>query len=160
MSDSSLLQQLKDIHLPNPIGFWPPALGWWILFGTLPFLVFVVYYLKKPYQAYLLKKQLMQQLNQLEQTYQKKGSAIDSMQKLANLLKRAALMSYPREQVASLHGVDWVNFLQTSVPNYDTSKVMLIMQKSLYQPEINQDISEVFIFARFWLKKQRIICMN
>jgi hypothetical protein len=26
-----LLQQLRDIHVPPPPGWWPPAPGWWIL---------------------------------------------------------------------------------------------------------------------------------
>ncbi len=29
------LQQLKDIHLPVPPGWWPPAPGWWLLFALL-----------------------------------------------------------------------------------------------------------------------------
>ncbi len=160
MADSSLLQKLKDIHVPNPVGFWPPALGWWILLVVLPLLVCGFYYFRKPYQAFLLKKQLIQQLSELELAYRNGESAIHSMQKLANLMKRAALMSYPREQVASLYGADWVNFLQSSVPQYDASRMMLLIQQSMYQPEINEDISDAFVFARHWLRKQRMICMN
>jgi hypothetical protein len=28
---SDLLQQLRDIHVPAPPGWWPPAPGWWFL---------------------------------------------------------------------------------------------------------------------------------
>ena len=26
---------LRDIHLPEAIGLWPPAFGWWILVGAV-----------------------------------------------------------------------------------------------------------------------------
>jgi hypothetical protein len=29
------LQDLRDVHLPDPISWWPPAFGWWMIMGLL-----------------------------------------------------------------------------------------------------------------------------
>ncbi|MEO8327154.1 MAG: DUF4381 domain-containing protein, partial [Nitrospirota bacterium] len=34
-TSSSPLQELRDVHLPDPISLWPPAPGWWITFGLV-----------------------------------------------------------------------------------------------------------------------------
>ncbi len=32
---ADLLQQLRDIHVPEPPGWWPPAPGWWLVGALL-----------------------------------------------------------------------------------------------------------------------------
>jgi cbb3-type cytochrome oxidase subunit 3 len=33
---------LKDIHLPEAISWWPPAIGWWLLLVLIPLTVFIL----------------------------------------------------------------------------------------------------------------------
>lgn len=44
MANTDPLAQLKDIHLPTPIGWWPLAPGWYILMGLILFLVIIFAY--------------------------------------------------------------------------------------------------------------------
>ena len=48
MNPADPLAQLRDIHLPEPVSWWPPAPGWWIvLLLSLAAVVLVIYYLRK-----------------------------------------------------------------------------------------------------------------
>ena len=29
------LKDLRDLHMPDPISWWPPAFGWWMVMGLL-----------------------------------------------------------------------------------------------------------------------------
>ncbi len=106
--------QLRDIHLPPDPGFWPPAPGWWLLAAVL--LVLLIWALRLLWQRMRLHRQrrhILQMLADLEQ--QPDGLMTpQGIARLSLLLRRLALMRYPRHKVAALTGEDWLHFLDES----------------------------------------------
>ena len=46
MQPNNLLEQLKDIYLPQEVSsWWPLAYGWWVVFGLIVFvgILFLIY---------------------------------------------------------------------------------------------------------------------
>ena len=106
--------QLRDIHLPASPDIWPPAPGWWLVATLLLFVIgwglykYLVYrYRQREIQA-MIKK-----LQPIEQRLLKKPDN-ETLAELNILLRRLALMHYPREQIASLNGKNWLEFLDQS----------------------------------------------
>ena len=106
-SDPSDLSNLHDIVLPAPVSFWPPAPGWWILAGAiLAALVLLLVKLALRYRANAYRREALRELAQI-------GAPLDAekAQALSAILKRAALVAFPRADVASLTGAAWSRFL-------------------------------------------------
>lgn len=99
--DDPLSQVLRPLHEPAPIGVWPPAPGWWALTLVLAagcVLAFLWYRSRAPQRAALAE------LKDLE-------TAGASVAVVNRLLKRYALVCFPRSQVAALTGRAWLDFL-------------------------------------------------
>ena len=61
------LAELRDIHLPPEIGWWPPAYGWWILITALLTLtIFAIFFLVKQHRSNLYKRQALRELHALK----------------------------------------------------------------------------------------------
>jgi len=110
MNDAGSLQNLNDIVVPGPVGWWPPAPGWYVL-GAIALIVFVVLAVRqwRRWQGNRYRRQAMLELSEIREKV-----CADSLQQLPVLLKRAALSVWPREDVASLTGRDWHRFLDES----------------------------------------------
>ena len=107
MEDAADLSRLADIVVPPPVPWWPPAPGWWIVAAALlvtaaMLLVATVRHCRR--NAY--RRRALVEIDALEPI----GDAI-SVAALSAVLKRTALVAYPREQVAPLTGSDWRTFL-------------------------------------------------
>ena len=101
------LSGLKDIHIPIEPFWWPPAIGWIVLFLCVLFSVIIgiVVYLiwRKQPKQYALRK--------LKRIYKGSQNTILMARQISVLLKRVALLKYPREKVASLSEEKWGEFL-------------------------------------------------
>lgn len=105
---------LRDIHLPQEIGWWPPAVGWWIL-AILALLL--VYGLTRAYRYFTRRTaptQAARLLNILSQEHDM--PPLEKVRQLSCLLRRLAISTDARSEVAGLHGTAWLNYLDQTVP--------------------------------------------
>ncbi len=114
--DPASLQNLNDIVLPATIGWWPLAIGWYILAAIL--LVAFAWFAHRSLQRWMnnrYRRAALRELRLLAEGVQSVGGRDSSLRQLPILLKRTALAAYPRKQVASLTGKDWHDFLNSKV---------------------------------------------
>ena len=59
------LSQLRDIHLPEAVTFWPPAIGWWLLLALI--LIGLGFIYRQAIIAMIQRRKLANVLDELEQ---------------------------------------------------------------------------------------------
>lgn len=109
------LAQLKDIHLPDPIGWWPMAFSWWVLLFSLSALLFaLVWFLLDRHKRQAYRREALQRFNELQNN--REFTPQQQILQINALLKQVAITAYGRKNVASLNEQAWLKFL------YDTAK--------------------------------------
>lgn len=155
MAQADPLADLRDIHLPSPVEWWPPAPGWWIVAAVVAVLViYGVYRLWRYWRANRYRREAIAQLDALLNRYNEVGDAHQYLDDFQVLLKRVALTRYPRDQVASLTGESWVDFLDKTSGSHEFSmgegQVLVDVN---YQPSPNADIQQLHQLGRLWIKR-------
>lgn len=103
--------QLRDIHLPEPIGWWPPAPGWWLLAALALLLLTTVTLFFIFRRRTRLKRSAQAELLRIRQQYQQHSDDGLTIRQLSALLRRVCISYDRREQVASLTGSAWLHYL-------------------------------------------------
>lgn len=122
----ALLAQMRDIHLPDPPGIWPLALGWWWSLAVLSLLALGLCLLWQGWMRSRLhgpQRHAAQQLKQLRRRSARSDLERSVLlQELSVLLRRVVLSQVPRDQVAPLTGELWLHFLDRLVARKAFSK--------------------------------------
>ena len=105
------LSKLRDIHLPEQVNAWPPAIGWWWMLAGILLLVLIIIALLYRRKQTRLRRQALRQLNALRHSYQKTSHAQHHLRQIGLLLRRVALSRHEYSAIASLTGSDWLTFL-------------------------------------------------
>ena len=150
------LDQLRDIHLPEPVSWWPPAPGWWLLaLSVCALLGWLLTWLYRRYRANSYRREALHQLQQL----QSDSDPQEQLQALFILLKQTANCAYPNRQPSSLAIEPFVEFLRFSCDQSVFSQPTGELQTLLYAKqtsEQSQDIEALFEDARIWIKAHMV----
>lgn len=117
--------QLRDIRGLDPVSWWPPAPGWWLLAGSLLLLILLAWRWRASLRLRIPPIPVLRigswrwdagrQLRALRQraaTQDPKLTASD----LSELLRRVAMARLGREACAGLAGEDWLAWLADQDP--------------------------------------------
>lgn len=116
---------LRDIHLPDPIHWWPPALGWWILISIILMFLIIFYGIIYRIKGNQLRKISLIMLDSIESDYKIHKNVYRLTGELSALLRRVSLalserrvkLALQNENIAGLTGEAWLRFLERDFPN-------------------------------------------
>ena len=151
MSDlTEALKDLKDVHEPAAIVFWPTAPGWWLLIFLFAASIIGVYCWKK-YRKPPYKKLAQTALKQLHNEYKLNGDKTAFIQSLSILIRRIALVVYG-QQVSRLTGDQWLKFLnETGNTDVFTAGAGKILIDAPYQFSPNVDVKNLLVITKHWV---------
>ena len=109
---ADILSDLRGFHWPEPVSWWPPAPGWWIVAVLLVILTaMVIVRIGRRRRRLAATWAALAELAALRSAYESPTDGAALARELSQLLRRFALVRFPRREVAGLAGKAWLAFL-------------------------------------------------
>lgn len=132
--------QLGDIKEPDPIPYSYDTLGWKIVFALL--VLVLLFGLYKWYMAYKKKQYLRDAVQHIQSlSTQPDLSLAQYINAILITLKRTAMQTFGRNEVAALHGKDWLQFLDDKVKQSNFSADETAILQAVYKDSVDADSS-------------------
>jgi hypothetical protein len=133
---------LRDIHLPEPVSWWPPAPGWWLLLICIAVIIAGIVLFRKIRKRRLLKRTVLAELDIIRRRY------------------HDSISFYQRENSASLTGAAWLQHLDNTAQRKDFEKGNgSILATAPYLPadsQIDVDFDDLLSLCEDWLSIQPV----
>jgi len=103
---------LRDLHLPEMIGWWPLAPGWWFLIVLVASgLGYLLYQSFMKWRQNAARRIALKELARIQSEFKQGVDDISLAIELSELLRRTMLAYAPRNEVAGLTGESWLRWL-------------------------------------------------
>jgi len=167
------LAGLRDIHLPEPVSWWPPAPGWWLL-ALLVLLISaaVIGWLRwrkaqqakaKVFSQHEMIDQALLEIDRLQQLTSSGADVHRTVTELSGLLRRVAMRldvsqggQGEQTDIAGLSGESWLAWLDgqwdSNTFSQDAGRQLL---DAPFQRDGEVDIAALLEISRAWVEAQR-----
>lgn len=147
---------LRDIHLPEPVSWWPPAPGWWLLLALALLAVVALMVLRRWHLRKRRRQRVFEQLSRIESAWTEHRDALRLVRELSVLMRRAGISLYPRRDTASLTGDNWLAWLDgTSTHRGFSEGAGRLLARAPYANSLDaeqSDIEALVTLCRDWLQ--------
>jgi len=151
-----LEQQLRDVHLPEPISWWPLAYGWWLLMVLcLLAIAASVVLLIKTKRRNRYRKDALLELKKCYSLWQKNQNTVLYLQSVNAVLKRSIQHSDGASYMLRLSGADWVTGLNKLVVKPLSEHTQEALSVHCYQESPETDVDDVQANALEWVKSHK-----
>lgn len=162
----TLLEQLRDIHLPAEVSWWPLAIGWWIvLFIFLTAGLFALWALFRSYKNNRYRKQAIAELDAVWLQWQQSRDSAIFVQSANAILKRTLAEASVRHNTTAHHnttarlnlsGEPWIQLLNQHGKHPLPDNPAQALASAGYQPNPVVDIPELHSTVKNWIETHRI----
>lgn len=148
---------LRGLHLPEPVGLWPLAPGWWVLIVLLA--VGIGWLLLRAWRTWrnnAPRRYAVRLFSEAEAEYLRHRNPVKLARQLSELLRRGMIAYAPRHEVAGLTGESWLVWLDRGlpVPYFHTEGGKSLLQLPYRDPA--GDFSDVDINALLAAVRMRL----
>ena len=158
-TDATSLDRLHDIIVAPPVPWWPPASGWyWVLGLMVVMLLATLITGLMRWQHNRYRREALAELARQEAALENPERRPSALLGLAELLKRTAMTAFPREDVATLTGLKWFEFLDdTARGSRFRDALGATLENAIYDPRTAdsldpQKLHSVVEAIRHWIK--------
>jgi hypothetical protein len=157
-NDPTSLDRLHDVVAPSAAPWWPPAPAWyWFMAAASLALLIIAVIALRQWLRNRYRHEALAELARLEAAQRP-----EFIEHLAELLKRTALSVWPREEVASLTGPEWLAFLNRTGGNAKLAiNLGSELERAAYDPHTAATLNdaqrrELTAFVRDWLTHHQV----
>ena len=153
MNPTDPLAALRDIHVPDPPGFWPPAPGW---IGAAciaaALAIAAAVFAARRWRAGRFRREALADLKALRSRHRAGAPDVEIAMELSTLVRRVALARYPRREVAGLTGERWMAWLESTLPDFGVSARTALLEAP-YARERRFDASRALTACEHWIRR-------
>lgn len=143
---------LREIHLPDPISWWPPAIGWWLLLALVIATAILLPILYRRLTYTPINKVINKSFQDIVARYKDDNDAFSFISQTSRFLRQIAMTYYGRDEVAQLTGDKWMALLNNlSKSPWFTDEVQQNLLNAPYQKIMQIDPELVISVVQNWL---------